>query len=101
MLKNLSNILITELSMNVDFSQRLRDNFKSGVDRIPESFIYHISNKYSIPLDSLRVQQKEIVNFLKPMYSDVLTTTAYKKSIEKTPNKRKDFNSIPLAIFEY
>jgi len=68
MLQNLSTILIQELQMNRDFFLGFKENLQNGQQIVPESFLYHISNKYSIPLDELKIYNTDILSIVTPFF---------------------------------
>ena len=85
--------------MNIDFFQKLKDNIQSGMYIIPESFLYHVSGKYSIPISELRSKSKEILNLVLPIFlvDKQKEPDTYYTHKPKKPNILID---IPIAEFQ-
>lgn len=95
---NLSKILLTELQMNIDFMMRLSDNFSAGIFKVPDSFLYHISAKYSIPIEKLQEMNSQIADFLLPIFCDKnIKKVSHVKS--ETKSKINSTDELPIAKF--
>jgi len=97
-MQSLSNIIVLELRSNIDFLTRLQENIKFGVYRVPESFMYHIANKYSMDIEDIRKYEPQIIDFVAPMFAQPKTDTGYKRTI--TVTKKKVITDIPAAKFQ-
>lgn len=97
-MQSLSNIIVLELRSNIDFLTRLQENIKFGVYRVPESFMYHIANKYSMDIEDIRKYEPQIIDFVAQMFAQPKIDTGYKRTI--TVTKKKVITDIPAAKFQ-
>lgn len=97
-MQSLSNIILLELRSNIDFLMRLQDNIKYGVYKVPESFLYHIANKYSMDIEDIRKFEPQIIDLVSPMFSQSNIDSRSKRTI--TVTKKKPIFDIPAAKFQ-
>lgn len=97
-MQSLSNIIVLELRSNIDFLTRLQENIKFGVYRVPESFMYHIANKYSMDIEDIRKYEPQIIDFVAPMFAQSNINTDYKRNLSII--KKRVISDIPAAKFQ-
>lgn len=60
MVKDLAGIVSRELSTNIDYAERLRQNVTYGLRELPGAMVLYISLRYSVGLDEMR-DMKELL----------------------------------------